>query len=43
MQSFLAACAAAIAIAVIAGYVLDSTVQRPSSSAYTTTGAEPRS
>jgi hypothetical protein len=38
MRSFLAACAAAIAIAVIAGYALDA-VQKPADSAFSTTGA----
>ena len=37
MKSFVAACVAAIAIAAIAGFVLD-TVQKPTDQAYSTTG-----
>ena len=38
MRSFIAACAAAIAIAIIGGFVLDS-VQKQADSAFATTGA----
>ena len=37
MRSFVAACVAAIVIAAVAGFALN-TVQKPSDQAYTTTG-----
>jgi len=37
MKSFVAACVAAIVIATVAGFVLN-TVQKPTEEAYTTTG-----
>ena len=38
MKSFLFACVAAIVIAAIGGYVLNSVVQKPTDQAYSTTG-----
>jgi hypothetical protein len=39
MRAFIAACVVAVVIAVGAGVILESSVQRPASEAFTTTGA----